>query len=103
MQLEIPHYHDSYKWAFEGAVADVATKTNSRIDQATRGLTPSYSKRLSALSPENASVICDYVLALRTEIRLSDNYRMSILNTLIYIYHYLNMVIASKSLPEMTS
>ncbi|MFY9868144.1 MAG: hypothetical protein WAK17_00335 [Candidatus Nitrosopolaris sp.] len=72
------------------AVEETASDLGIKIEQATRGLTPSFSKRLSVLSSERASVICDYILALRSEIRLSDNYRMSILNTLIPLSIYGN-------------
>jgi hypothetical protein len=55
----------------------------TKIENATKGLTPSYSRRLGTLSPKQISVICDYVLALRSEIKLSYRYRQSILNTLM--------------------
>jgi hypothetical protein len=35
------------------------------------------------LPPKQVFVICDYIFALRIEMRLSDNYRVSILNTLL--------------------
>jgi len=68
----------------------MATKTvvlsksqESRINDATRGLIKSYPTRLGELSPKCSSVICDYISALRTEIKLSNNYRRNIINTLI--------------------
>jgi integrase/recombinase XerD len=60
-----------------------AAVTDQKIENVTNGLTPSYSKRLRECNSKHISVICDYVLALRTEIKLSDNYRQSIFNTLI--------------------
>jgi integrase/recombinase XerD len=59
------------------------TSQEARINDITKGLTPSHSKRLGELSPKQTSVICDYILALRSEIKLSDGYRRNILNTLI--------------------
>jgi integrase len=54
-----------------------------RIEDVTKGLTPSYSHRLNELSPKQISTICDYISALRSEIKLSNGYRRNILNTLI--------------------
>jgi len=54
-----------------------------RINDVTKGLTPSYSNRLNELSPKQISTICDYISALRSEIKLSSGYRRNILNTLI--------------------
>ena len=44
-----------------------------RINDVTKGLTPSYSNR--ELSSKQSSVICDYVFALKSEIKLSSGYR----------------------------
>jgi hypothetical protein len=54
-----------------------------RINDATRGLIESYPRRLGELSPKYISVICDYICALRSEIKLSNGYRQNIINTLI--------------------
>jgi len=66
-------------------IAAVTTTVDikTKIDNATKGLTPTYSSRLGTLPPKQISVICDYISALRSEIKLSDTYRQSILNTLI--------------------
>jgi integrase/recombinase XerD len=65
--------------------AVVLTKSDqqARISDATRGLIKSYPTRLGELSPKYVSVICDYISALRSEIKLSNGYRQNILNTLI--------------------
>jgi hypothetical protein len=55
----------------------------TRIENATKRLVPSYQKRLGKLSPKHISVICDYISAIGSEIKISDTYRQSILNTLI--------------------
>jgi hypothetical protein len=52
------------------------------IKDATKGLRPSFSKQLGALSPEQITEICDYISAYSSEVRLTDKYRQSILNTL---------------------
>jgi integrase/recombinase XerD len=54
----------------------------NKIENATKGLIPSHSRSLSKLSPKQISIICDYVSALGSEIKLSDRYRQSIINTL---------------------
>lgn len=64
----------------------IAQDLSTKIDAATKALTDSYRDRLhddKICSPKQASVICDYILALRSEIKLSDTYRKNILNTLI--------------------
>lgn len=53
------------------------------MENATKGLTRSYSRRLGMLPPKQISVICNYISALRSEIKLSDKYRQSILTTLM--------------------
>jgi hypothetical protein len=53
-----------------------------KIEDTTKGLTPLYQRSLGSLSAKQISVICDYVSALRSEIKLSDKYRMSILDLL---------------------
>ncbi len=55
---------------------------SSKIEDATKGLTPLFPRSLGKLSPKQISVICDYILALRSEMKLSDKYRQSILTTL---------------------
>lgn len=62
-----------------------ADQLANRINDATRGLIDSYSKRLGELSPKYISVICDYIFALKSEIKLSNGYRKNILNTLIVL------------------
>jgi integrase/recombinase XerD len=68
--------------ATKGLKNVIIVKTG-RINDVTKGLTPSYSNRLNELSPKQSSVICDYISALKSEIKLSSGYRRNILNTLI--------------------
>jgi hypothetical protein len=62
---------------------EITDQVNARIKDATKGLTPSYSRRLSLCGTKQISVICDYISALRSEIKLSDGYRQTILTTLL--------------------
>jgi integrase/recombinase XerD len=68
-----------------------------KIENVTKGLTPSYSKRLGLCNSKYISVICDYISALRSEIKLSDAYRQSILNTLMTLSR-----ISSKDFKDFT-
>jgi integrase/recombinase XerD len=61
----------------------VVVELKSQISETIKGLQPSYFRRLSELQNEQASTICDYISALRTEMKLSNNYKISIINTLI--------------------
>ena len=54
-----------------------------QITEATKGLIPSYSRRLGLCNTKQISIICDYLSAIRSETRVSDKYRQSILNTLM--------------------
>jgi integrase/recombinase XerD len=65
------------------AATEETPDLTTRIENATKRLVPSYQKRLGKLSPKHISVICDYISAIGSEIKISDTYRQSILNTLI--------------------
>jgi hypothetical protein len=53
-----------------------------KIEDVTKGLIPSFSRRLALCNTKHIPVICDYISALRSEIKLSDTYRQSIFATL---------------------
>jgi hypothetical protein len=53
-----------------------------KIEQATSGLAASCAKALHGLSEVNATIIADYMTAIRFEINPSDQYRESIIETL---------------------
>ena len=59
------------------------TALTKKIEDATKGLSPNYPRRLSTMRNEQASTICDYISAIKSEMKLSDNYRQSIINTLV--------------------
>jgi hypothetical protein len=53
-----------------------------KIEAATAGLPREYSKLLYRISNDNAVKIVDYILSLKTEINLSDNYRKDLIKLL---------------------
>jgi integrase len=53
-----------------------------KIEAATAGLPSEYSKLLNKISNDNALKIADYIISLKTEINLSDNYRKNIIKVL---------------------
>jgi len=60
----------------------ITDEIKTKIENATNGLTCSYSRGLGKLPPKHITIIYDYISALRSEIKLSDKYRQSILTTL---------------------
>ena len=49
---------------------------DKKIDDVTKGLNKEWSKNLlEGLSPNNAEVICNYIISMRTEINPADNNR----------------------------
>jgi site-specific recombinase XerD len=58
--------------------------TSLKIKSATEGLTTEYYKLLNSnkISKENASTIANYILSMKNETNLSDNYRRAIIKTL---------------------
>jgi hypothetical protein len=48
-----------------------------KIEEATVGLRPEFSRDLRSISEENALTISNYILAMRAEINLSNTYRWS--------------------------
>jgi integrase/recombinase XerD len=52
------------------------------IETATSGLSPEYSKLLNKISKDNALTIANYIISMRTETNLSDNYRKNIIKVL---------------------
>src|ERR671910_3243030 len=59
-----------------------------KVDLITSGLQPRFSKYLrdsGLVSKDNAVVICDYVLAMNTEINPSNNYRQTTIQLLVQL------------------
>src|SRR5918994_1899356 len=64
-----------------------------KVDLITAGLQPRFSKYLrdsSLVSKDNAVVICDYVLAMNTEINPSNNYRQTTIQLLIQLSKFVS-------------
>jgi integrase len=52
------------------------------IEVVTSGLIPYYQKLLYKISQDNASTIVDYIMSMRTEVNLADNYRQNTISQL---------------------
>jgi integrase/recombinase XerD len=61
-----------------------------KIDLTTAGLQQYYNKHLRDISVENASVICDYIGVMKTEINLSNNYRRLTIRLLVQLSRFHN-------------
>lgn len=64
-----------------------------KVDLITSGLQPRFGKYLrdsSLVSNDNAVVICDYVLAMNTEINPSNNYRRTTIQLLIQLSKFVS-------------
>jgi hypothetical protein len=62
-----------------------------KIDSVTNGLMAWYPKYLrEKLVPSRTSIICDYMLAIRSEVNASKAYRENILNILSKLSVYVN-------------
>ncbi|MGA7897616.1 MAG: hypothetical protein WCA39_02010, partial [Nitrososphaeraceae archaeon] len=59
-----------------------------RIDEATVGLRPEFSRDLHSISEENAFTIANYILAMRVEINLSNSYRWNNISILCKLSNY---------------
>jgi hypothetical protein len=73
---------------YEHASAVSISTLDRKIDDLTSGFSPAYSRMLLSLSEENASNVVRYVLAMRTEINPSDNYKKSIIKVLSMFSKY---------------
>ena len=61
-----------------------------KIDRVLDGLAKEYDRRLNEVSKPNIAILCDYILAVRTEGSLSDSYKTIIINVISYMSKYLN-------------
>jgi hypothetical protein len=75
-----------------------------KIDEVTAGLRPEYSRLLYSLAVQNAFFIADYILSMKTELNLSDNYREGVIKLLgkiskhhknchFHYYHYYRLLL----------
>ena len=56
-----------------------------KIDEVTAGLRQGYTKNLYSISVQNALSIVDYILAMKTEVNLSDHYRKDLIESPNYL------------------
>ena len=56
--------------------------SDRKIEDATAGLRPEFSRDLHSISEKNALTIANYILAMRVEINLSDIYRWNNISVL---------------------
>jgi hypothetical protein len=59
-----------------------------KIGEVTTGLRPEYSRLLYNIPFQNALSIADYILSMKTEVNLSDNYRQDVIKLLCKISKY---------------
>jgi len=90
MTLQTVHLNDQCK-ELEGKI-DSVTRYNSKpyFGQAL--------KRLAAINPENAGVICDYISAEQTDINIKESTKEGKIKVLIWLSNYL----ANKSFHQIT-
>ena len=69
-----------------------------KIEDVTSGLIPYFSKLLYKISKENAWIITNYIISMRTEVNLSDHYRRDTISVLGNFSIYCN----NKSLRQLT-
>jgi hypothetical protein len=69
-----------------------------KIEDVTSDLLPSFQKILYKISKENAWIIANYIISMRTEINLADNYRLNIIKELANFSIFCN----NKSFKQVT-
>ena len=69
-----------------------------KIQDVTAGLIPYFQKLLYKLPKENAWTIANYIISMRTEVNLADNYRRNIINELPHFSIFCN----NKSFKQVT-
>ena len=62
--------------------------SDRKIEDAVRGLRPEFSRNLHSISEENALTIANYILAMRSEINMSDPYRWNNISVLCKFSKY---------------
>lgn len=88
-------------------LCDIALSSNDtlferKIGFVTEGLQPFFVSRLKELPQENALTIVDYIISMKNEINLSDNYRKLNIYTLYIMSKFLNNKRHTKSSQEKT-
>ena len=83
-------------------IKDQSIELEAKIDSITQNTSkPNFRqalKRLTITNPENANVICDYILAEQTEINIKESTKEGKIKVLIWLSNYL----ANKPFGQMT-
>jgi integrase/recombinase XerD len=59
-----------------------------KIEETGAGLPASYARQLRSISKDNASIIVDYIAAMKNEVNLADNYRRGVIEILTRLSKY---------------
>jgi hypothetical protein len=88
---QFPNYYQKGQKTGE-LQSGAGTLFDRKVDVITAGLQPRYNKYLkgSLISPENALVICDYILAMNSETNPSNNYRKTTIQILIQLSKFVS-------------
>jgi hypothetical protein len=84
-QTTYSYFHGQLQQKEERKAQDSEVFFDRKVDLVTTGLQPRYSKYLREISRDNALVICDYMMALKSEINPSVNYRKTTIQLLVQL------------------
>jgi hypothetical protein len=70
------------------SILNTGNKNHGRIEEITAGLASAWTNNLLSLPEEIATVIVDYIKAMKSEVNLSDYYRRDLIDVLIKLYKY---------------
>lgn len=62
-------------------VIPTTTTISRKIKEAAAGLAPSWTKSLLSVPLETADIIADYILVMKSEVNLSDSYRLNVIES----------------------
>lgn len=72
------------------SVLNTGNIAHRRIEEITAGLASAWTNNLLSLLEEIATIIVDYIKAMKSEVNLSDYYRRDLIDVLIKLYNYSN-------------
>jgi hypothetical protein len=59
--------------------ADISPLLDQKIEETSPGIPASYSLHLRSMDQNNAKVIVDYIVTMKSEVNLSDHYRRDLI------------------------
>jgi integrase len=68
--------------------ANASPLLDRKIEETTAGLPASYTKHLRSIGEGNAVTIIEYIVAMKSEVNLSDNYRKDLIEALVRFSKY---------------